>query len=154
MTAPDDYTAQLLASLQAWRQYLEQAMGVLAPGLAAAAVPPPSSGVGDRPRPPAAAAVRQPNPASSSPQGVDHAPPAGAAGTCGSAFSWVASASTPAPAAAAPQRSLYASFAENRSIAADDQAWRPQRVPPPPPAARPPVSDPDFEIAGNCNPVN
>jgi len=33
MTTPTDYTQQLLAYLQAWRQYLEQATGAAAPGL-------------------------------------------------------------------------------------------------------------------------
>jgi hypothetical protein len=37
-----DYTQQLLAYLQAWRQYLEQAMGAAAPGQPYPTIPPPA----------------------------------------------------------------------------------------------------------------
>ena len=39
---PTDYTQQLLAYLQAWRQYLEQAMGAAAPGQPYPTTPPPA----------------------------------------------------------------------------------------------------------------
>ena len=40
---PTDYTQQLLAYLQAWRQYLEQAMGATAPGRPQPTTPPPAA---------------------------------------------------------------------------------------------------------------
>jgi hypothetical protein len=50
MAPPADYTQQLLTYLQAWRQYLEQAMGT-APGLPAPATTPPTPPPAMRPAP-------------------------------------------------------------------------------------------------------
>ncbi len=57
MTSPTDYTQQLLAYLQAWRQYLEHGAGVIAP-----AQPPPPAAPGMFPAPPAASFAPPPMP--------------------------------------------------------------------------------------------